>query len=332
MASINLPFAASATRRAPTTDELANGYGCGDADLELFDWMGWWTTAEIAAVILAAGLSADSVDATRLLQALQRLFPRQVTADVTLWVRTDGNDATGDGSANTSAKAFATPAAAIAYGLSKFVFGGFKLIVRLGNAGTYTSPGSINSPVNISILGDTANQASYILSGSPSSGALLAAVGPSTIEVSGVTLLNVTMTAHTVSAGPGRVALSNVTLSQGATSATFNALLAIGGSITLGAGVVIAGGTYSRVMQATYSGSNIFMTSNITLSSAVTVGVFAQAVDTAAIVVLGGAFTGSATGVRYVANNNGVIDTGGGGASFFPGNSGGTTGAGGQYV
>ncbi|CAM5220507.1 Phage tail protein OS=Bosea thiooxidans OX=53254 GN=SAMN05660750_03312 PE=4 SV=1 [Bosea thiooxidans] len=38
MAAINLPFAASATKRAPNADELANGFPCGDADKQLFDW------------------------------------------------------------------------------------------------------------------------------------------------------------------------------------------------------------------------------------------------------------------------------------------------------
>lgn len=42
--------------------------------------------------------------------------------------------------------------------------------------------------------------------------------------------------------------------------------------------------------------------------------------------------TGSATGVRYDVETNGVINTSGGGASVFPGNSAGTTATGGQYV
>ena len=71
MAAINLPFAASATRRAPTTDELANGYGCGDADLELFDWMGWWTTGQIANAVSASGLVIDDTDILRLAKAMR---------------------------------------------------------------------------------------------------------------------------------------------------------------------------------------------------------------------------------------------------------------------
>lgn len=71
MTAINLPFAASATKRAPTTDELANGYGCGDADLELFDWLAWWQTGQIANAITKSGLAIDDTDLLRLAKAIR---------------------------------------------------------------------------------------------------------------------------------------------------------------------------------------------------------------------------------------------------------------------
>lgn len=43
-------------------------------------------------------------------------------------------------------------------------------------------------------------------------------------------------------------------------------------------------------------------------------------------------FSGSATGQRYNASLNAVISSGGGGANYFPGNSAGATGTGGQYA
>jgi hypothetical protein len=72
MAAINLPFAASATRRAPDADELANGYGCGDADLDLFNWMGWWGTGQLAGLISAAGLAPDDADLQQVLRAVRK--------------------------------------------------------------------------------------------------------------------------------------------------------------------------------------------------------------------------------------------------------------------
>lgn len=47
---------------------------------------------------------------------------------------------------------------------------------------------------------------------------------------------------------------------------------------------------------------------------------------------VGCTFVGSATGPRYLATLNGVINTGGGGANFLPGSTAGSVGSGGQYA
>lgn len=72
MATINLPFAASATKRAPNTDELANGFPCGDADKQLFDWLAWWESGQIAQAIAAGGFTVDDIDLGRLAKAIQK--------------------------------------------------------------------------------------------------------------------------------------------------------------------------------------------------------------------------------------------------------------------
>jgi hypothetical protein len=61
-------------------------------------------------------------------------------------------------------------------------------------------------------------------------------------------------------------------------------------------------------------------------------GEFALARRVAAIQCNGNTFSGSATGVRYLADNNGVIFTNGGGATYLPGDSAGSTASGGQYT
>lgn len=71
MAAINLPFAASATKRAPDTDELTNGFGCGPADKELFDWLTWWQTGQIANLVSKAGLTVDDTDLARAAKAMR---------------------------------------------------------------------------------------------------------------------------------------------------------------------------------------------------------------------------------------------------------------------
>lgn len=63
-----------------------------------------------------------------------------------------------------------------------------------------------------------------------------------------------------------------------------------------------------------YSVANMYILSGATASAAVSTQ------------------SGSATGVRYVAAGNALLETGGGGASFFPGDSSGSTATGGQYT
>jgi hypothetical protein len=59
---------------------------------------------------------------------------------------------------------------------------------------------------------------------------------------------------------------------------------------------------------------------------------FAASTHGSLVQVWSNTYSGSATGVRYSATLNGVIQTFGGGASALPGNSAGTTATGGQYA
>jgi Protein of unknown function (DUF2793) len=61
-------------------------------------------------------------------------------------------------------------------------------------------------------------------------------------------------------------------------------------------------------------------------------GAFAQADFNGSVAGNASTFSGSATGPRYSALKNGVVDTNGGGAAYFPGDTAGTTATGGQYV
>lgn len=58
---------------------------------------------------------------------------------------------------------------------------------------------------------------------------------------------------------------------------------------------------------------------------------FARASSLGTIAATGSTFTGAATGARYVAVFNGMIETAGGGANFFPGNAAGLVSNGGIY-
>lgn len=71
MATINLPFAASGSRRAPNSGELSGGYPCGPLDEKLDNWLEWFSTGQIAYAIDAGGLTVDDAILLRLAQAIQ---------------------------------------------------------------------------------------------------------------------------------------------------------------------------------------------------------------------------------------------------------------------
>jgi len=100
----------------------------------------------------------------------------KLTADLTLYIRTDGNDAN-DGSQNDAAHAFLHIQAAVEYVRRSFLISGRTVVLQLGIPGTYSGPGNnslsgncsieiSNLPGSIVIKGDDNNPSSYILMGS----------------------------------------------------------------------------------------------------------------------------------------------------------------------
>jgi len=74
MADFTPPFANGGERREPTTDEQDSGYGCGPAQLPLFNWLMWALQSEVGEVIDFAGLTPNNGDMTQLRQAIQALI------------------------------------------------------------------------------------------------------------------------------------------------------------------------------------------------------------------------------------------------------------------
>jgi hypothetical protein len=91
----------------------------------------------------------------------------KLTADLTLYVRPDGNDSN-DGSANDPAHAFKTPQAAIEFVKSSFLIAGRTVTVQLGVAGSYTGGIDVRDlPGSLVIKGDANNRAGYVVLGKP---------------------------------------------------------------------------------------------------------------------------------------------------------------------
>jgi len=82
------------------------------------------------------------------------------------WVRTDGNDTTGDGSENTPAKAFRTINKCFQTLGGKYLQSPlFTMNIRLGNAGTYEAFSFDTFGGNVQLFGDAANPALYRIAG-----------------------------------------------------------------------------------------------------------------------------------------------------------------------
>src|SRR5262249_50135098 len=91
----------------------------------------------------------------------------KLSADLTLYVRPDGDDSH-DGSANDPAHAFKTPQAAIDYVKASFLIAGRTVTIQFGVPGTYTGAVYVTDlPGSLIIRGDPNNKANYVLLGKP---------------------------------------------------------------------------------------------------------------------------------------------------------------------
>lgn len=75
MADFDPPFASvGGVNRAPTTDEQSDGFGCGDADLTLFNRLFGRIEAELNAIQVEGGITPTEADDTTVLQAIQAMI------------------------------------------------------------------------------------------------------------------------------------------------------------------------------------------------------------------------------------------------------------------
>ena len=251
-----------------------------------------------------------------------------LTANRDYYVRTDGNDSN-TGLVNSAGGAFLTHAKAVS------VVGGLDLsiyAVRIINGNTGNFAGfTVNAPFvggpgsSVSILGDIAAPGSYVFT--------------SQVSLSdGVTMYFLGVD-FTPSAGDG------LNLSRGAT-AIINGACHFGATAGGGRQIVLSSKSLCVLnavcTQNGNAGNWILAVENSVVSSNSIVHVFSgtpaysvatvQVSSGAIVTIVNGTPSGAATGTRYSATLNGVINTNGGGASFIPGNAGGATGTGGQYA
>lgn len=235
-------------------------------------------------------------------------------------VSPSGNDTTGDGSAGNP---YATISKAISM-IKNMDHRGFNAVIQLA-AGTYSIGVNYNldqgpNPnVRLYIRGQTNASLVTITGGVNASGANAR-----------LTLEFVTLTTAGINANNNAyVDFDNCIFGAMASSqhlfAQNGARIAAAGPYTInGNAIYHAAGQYDG--KVILDGNTVTLTGTPAFSSAFAYA--AQGLVSAQAMT----FSGSATGVRYNAILNGVINTAGGGASYLPGGTAGTTSSGGQYA
>ena len=299
----------------------------------------YFTNVDVAAVTDLSAFGRSLIDDADAATARATLglasVPREVlTANRTYYVRTDGSDSN-NGLANTSGGAFLTIQKAInvAAALDLSIY---DVTIQVG-AGTYSSVGnelkSIVGAGKIIIVGDetTPSNVTVTQTGSPtnSQGCFYGNAASGVYSVRGVKLTSATSPGYGFNAiGGTRIEFQNIDFG----SITTAQIRIVDGSTCEATGnYKISGGSgnHATVTQSMLrcTGRTITLTGTPAFS-----GAFCQAAFAGVYNASGNTFSGSATGPRYNALLNGVIQTSGGGASYFPGDSAGSTATGGQYA
>lgn len=246
----------------------------------------------------------------------------KLTAARTYYVRTDGNDSN-DGLTNSSGGAFLTISRAISvvFGLD---LNGHNVTISLGTGvgGGISVSGQWVGRGTVSIVGNPSSPGDNVTSGMTCS--LGARVSVSGLRfVSSYRGIEAYAGAAVTIAGKcefGACTSAHISAEGSGTVVTIASPYDIIGSadnhyVALGYGQIIksAGSSYT----INVIGTPAFTTFAYAISGYI--GLWATT------------FSGAATGKRYSAELNGILNTFGGGASYFPGNSAGSTSTGGQY-
>jgi hypothetical protein len=267
---------------------------------------------------ISQGSSFDNIPSLR----------EKLLAARTYYIRTDGSDSN-DGLSNSAAGAFLTlQAAANAY--QALDCNGFDVTIQVGD-GTYTAGVTITGRVGtgkLYLTGNTGTPNNVVIS---TAGACVSVAGHpagSSVVVNGFKM--VSSGSSCLSAANGsEVSYLNIDFGGASLAhvvASSNAGVTISGAYSItGNAVYHLYANQGRISQANYT---------VTITGALTFSVFALAT------ALGNLFSAnmtwsigtSVTGTKYYVNLNSVINTAGGGGSYFPGDAGGSTATGGQYI
>lgn len=259
---------------------------------------------------------------------------RKLNNNITVFVRSDGNDAN-DGSANTAAAAFKTIQAALEYVSRNYDTLGYQTSVQVGIAGTYA--GAIVPPNvgTVVIVGSSASAAYEVTT--PAGAVAPFVVSGGTVNIKGFNLkatASLSQPSACVQCQGGVAIVEDCYYGANIQSPLHDHIL-----VGTGGRVILAG--FAQIQQSARSfvlsgGGGSFGTSGsvpakIYLQSSAYSGGFCMA--TSGYAEWNNVeFLGAATGPRFNVSANGTIQTFGGGNNFLPGNAAGVVNSGGAYV
>jgi hypothetical protein len=249
--------------------------------------------------------------------------------NTTYYVRADGSN-TNVGTANTSGGAFLTVQGAIDHISSNVNTAGKTVTIQLAN-GTWTTPivaKSFEGDGTIIIRGDPSTPANVVIS--TTSAICFTAENISGLyKLVGLKFQTTTSGDHIWAVGPVLVEFESCDFGTAA-GARHHISSFFGARVTATGNYSVTGGAATHLNSVEAALDIRSRTVTLTGTPAFSVA-FAQAGRLANIMASGATFTGSATGVRYIATGNGVIFTNLAGLTYFPGDAAGTTSTGGQY-
>jgi hypothetical protein len=268
-----------------------------------------------------AEAAIDTVEAE--VDALQALNGREVlTATRTYYVRTDGSNSN-TGLADTAGGAFLTINKAIDT-VAALDLATFDVTIQV-RAGTYATPVVLKLCVGtgtVTLLGE----AGVIVSTTSADAITATSVGRNWV----ISTLKVTVaTSGSGIVASGLTQMSVTGIEFGACVA--NQIRAFDGAIITATGNYSITGGAVRHSLVSYGGILNLSGRTVTLTGTPAFTIYAEAQTLGAMNLGSMTFSGSATGQRYNASVNGIINTGGGGATYLPGNAAGAVATQGLY-
>lgn len=250
-------------------------------------------------------------------------YRQRLSGDITLYVSPSGNDANDGLTVGTAVRQIQQ---ALNLATNVYDTAGKTVTISIAD-GTYSGIAADRmGSARVNLVGNGTTPSNVVVAGG--TGSPLSAVRNSVLSIYGMRVtgaLPVQVSSSSTLTIAGQVDFAN------GNSGNSQVYVTYGGTVVATGPYIISSGAVQHVTAGTL-GSFISSGVGVTLTGTPNFsGQFVQA-NFGFIGMDGMTFTGSATGQRYSANNNGVIYVAGAGASYFPGSISGSTSNGGIYA